>query len=103
MLAMNTILQSEFLKEFEEAASLARQIQQDEKHGAFTKVGANQSAGEFDTDLDEFATCAGAFKMFKELVMKWLDDVYSNDMQADRLMSHMYRLFFFFFLFFFLF
>jgi hypothetical protein len=29
---------------------------------------------EFDTDLDEFVTCAGAFKKLKELVMKWLED-----------------------------
>ena len=74
ILAVNTILQSEYLKDFEDAAVLASEYQQ--KDGAFTRV---QQNGELDTDLDEFVTCNAIFKKLRELINVWLRDVLNSD------------------------
>lgn len=50
-----------------------------------------QATAEFDTDLDEYVTCAAVFKKLRELVNHWLKDVYNNDQYADNLISHLYR------------
>ena len=54
-------MQAEFLKEFEEASNVAAQQSTatvNDKSQAFSKF---QSAGEFDTDLDEYVSCAPVF------------------------------------------
>ena len=69
VLAVNTILQSEFLKEFEEAT-----IKANSTGGVYDSKGKNKTGGgdkfttEFDTDLDEFVTCSQSFKKLKDLV-----------------------------------
>lgn len=69
VLAVNTILQSEFLKEFEEATITANSTA-----GVYDSKGKNKTGGgdkfttEFDTDLDEFVTCSQSFKKLKDLV-----------------------------------
>ena len=89
ILAVNTILQSEYLKDFEEASVLATQYQNDGKDvSGFTKV---QSSGEFDTDLDEYVTCAAVFKKLRDLINLWLRDVMKDDKYADNMVSHLYR------------
>ena len=88
ILAVNTILQSDFLKDFEEASMIATQYKHDANQDGFTKI---QNTGEFDTDLDEFVTCAPVFKKLRELINVWLKDVLNNDQYADNLISHLYR------------
>jgi DNA polymerase epsilon subunit 1 len=95
MLAVNTILQSEYLKDFEDATAHAIQYQHEDKKSGFTKVqgasGLPGVTGEFDNDLDEFVTCAGIFKKLRELINLWLKDVLRNDQYADNLITHLFR------------
>eukprot|EP00347_Sterkiella_histriomuscorum_P016015 403354822 len=90
--ALNTILQSEYLKDFEEASMLATQYRQEDKNGNrgegnFAKV-AKQ---DFDNDLDEYVTCAGIFKRLRDLVNCWIKDIIEDDQYADRLTHSLYR------------
>ena len=83
-LALNTILQSEYLKEFEDATTELVQPEVCSK--------AKNFMNDFDTDLDEFVTCKAAFSKIKELCHFWCHDVESNnDIYADGLLSNMYR------------
>ncbi len=34
----------------------------------------NQTGQDFDTDLDEFVTCAAAFTRLRSLISMWMDD-----------------------------
>ena len=88
VLAVNTILQSEFLKEFEEATLTANHMASG--YDSKTK-GKKEFTTEFDTDLDEFVTCSQSFKKLKELVNQWYEDVVSGDQYADELLSNVYR------------
>ena len=82
--AVNTILQSEYLKDFEEASMSATSYQGDKgKHGGMQN--------EIDTDLDEYVTCAGMLRKMRELMNGWLSDVLRDDQYADKLISHVYR------------
>lgn len=69
-------------------------MQSDDKFG---KKGANGDYSrvvvnsEFDTDLDEYVTCAPIFRKLRDLVNCWLTDVLKEDEYADRLISHVYR------------
>lgn len=73
--AVNAIVQSEFMKDFEEATQIANQLTEDKMaKNSKNKGQAEVSHSEFDTDLDEYVTCASAFKKLKELVIKWLED-----------------------------
>lgn len=78
------------MKDFEDASALAGQYQQDDKQSAFTKM-PNNVSGEFDTDLDEYVTCAPVFRKLRDLINLWLRDVLKNDQYADNLISHMFR------------
>ena len=83
-LAINTILQADYLREFENALELSGT---DSK-----KKGAKDIAqAEFDTDLDEFVTCRAAFTKMKDLMNRWLQDIHNEDEYADDLMSNIYR------------
>jgi hypothetical protein len=81
-LALNTIFQSEFLSEFEDATNVAQ-----------TNQGLNKTiVNDFDTDLDEFVTCKAAFGKLKELCSLWCHDVeHNSDPYADGLLSNFYR------------
>ena len=81
-LAVNTILQSQFLKDFEEASIMAATTAMTDssdanKKGKQSKGQAQGAAGvdqggDFGTDLDEFATCSEAFRKLKDLANQWL-------------------------------
>ena len=58
MLAFNTIAQSDFITEFDDASAM---LPENIKGGKNSKGAKSQFGQEFDTDLDEFVTCAGAF------------------------------------------
>lgn len=103
-LAINTILQSEFLKEFEEAGmSMNNQQMIHYETGSKQKwKGRNQDGAQdtnqqmnfttqFDTDLDEFITCSQSFKKLKDLVTSMYDDYLKGDESSGYLISHMYR------------
>lgn len=91
-LAINTILQSEFLKEFEEATMAAQQLTAGSKSKQEkADAGENPSTTEFDTDLDEFVTCQHAFKRLKELVTSWFDDYLKDDPSAGYLLHNFQR------------
>jgi DNA polymerase epsilon subunit 1 len=82
-LAINTILQADYLREFEDALELS---------GVDSKKKAKDNAqAEFDTDLDEFVTCRAAFQKLKDLMNRWLQDIHNEDEYADDLMSNVYR------------
>lgn len=94
-IAANTILQSGFLKELEEATMAAHQ-----STGTTTAYGSkdkknqpqpDKKTTEFDTDLDEFVTCQAAFHRLKDLMHDWLNDMARDDANAELLMSHVYR------------
>ena len=89
-MAVNTILQSEFLKEFEEA-TMAMNVQTSVHDGRNSKDKQNQLTTEFDTDLDEFVTCSASFRKLKDLVQSWLEDVMKQDVYADILISNVQR------------
>ena len=93
-IATNTILQSGFLKELEEATMAAHQSTSATAMGSKDKKSQNQAdkkTTEFDTDLDEFVTCQAAFHRLKDLMHDWLNDMLRDDMNAELLMSHVYR------------
>ena len=74
-LAINTILQADYLREFEDALELS---------GVDSKKKAKDNAqAEFDTDLDEFVTCRAAFQKLKDLMNRWLQDIHNEDEYAD--------------------
>jgi len=50
-----------------------------------------QATGDFDTDLDEYVTCATMFKHLKTVINIWLQDLSRNDVYADALVSHLFR------------
>ena len=64
-LALNTIAQSEYLPEFDEASSTLN------AKGEHRRA---QFGQEFDTDLDEFVTCRNAFAQLKKLMNKIDED-----------------------------
>ena len=69
-LAINTILQSDFLREFEDANELVAGVESKKKGD---QVESKSKHGqEFDTDLDEFVTCKAAFGKLKDLMNRWL-------------------------------
>ena len=88
MLPVNTVLQSEYVKDFEDATAFANQYQDSRKGTSFGQV---QATGEFDTDLDEYVTCATMFKHLKTVINIWLQDLSRNDVYADALVSHLFR------------
>jgi len=95
-MVINTILQSEYLKEFEEATMTAQPSgtygQRDSKNKQ--SLGPNDGGNfttEFDTDLDEFVTCSQSFKKLKELVTSWYEDYLREDLSASYLLQNVYR------------
>ena len=93
VLAINTILQSDHLKEFEEATRTAKGNMANDSKGKSQGGDANQKQmiDLFDTDLDEFVTCSAAFKILKQLTSHWVSDLANEDEHADRLLSNVYR------------
>lgn len=79
ILALNTIMQAEFLKEFEEATNVAAQQNTSTVHDKNQAFGKFQSAGEFDTDLDEYVSCAPVFQKLRDLCNLWVKDVLNGD------------------------
>ena len=69
-LALNTIVHSEYLSEFEDASAMLGASAQGRN-----RKSQNQFGQEFDTDLDEFVTCANAFAQLKKLLSCWVGDL----------------------------
>jgi len=92
-MVINTILQSEYLKEFEEATMTAQQSGVYETKGSKNKQMTHEGnfTTEFDTDLDEFVTCSQSFKKLKELVTSWFEDHLREDLSASYLLQNVYR------------
>lgn len=94
-LSINTILQSDFLKEFEEATMTEKQNQgyHNKSKGKHPNaVQDNATTTQFDTDLDEFITCSASFKKLKDLVTIWYEDYIKNDdYSAYFLLQNFYR------------
>ena len=86
-LAINTILQADYLREFEDASELG--AGENKKRAGQTE--SKSKGQEFDTDLDEFVTCRAAFSKLKDLMNGWLQDIHNEDEFADDLMSNVYR------------
>ena len=61
-------MHSEYLPEFEDASAMLSTNGKNSKDK--TKFGQ-----EFDTDLDEFVTCANAFAQLKKLLKCWVIDL----------------------------
>lgn len=93
VLAINTILQADFLKEFEDATRTAKINKANDSKSKYDKGFANkrEMIDLFDTDLDEFVTCSAAFKVLKQLASHWVADLANDDVQADNLLSNVYR------------
>jgi len=81
-------MQSDYLKDFEEASNAATQLHHEDKNSGFTKV---QASNELDTDLDEYVTCAPIFKKLRDLASLWVKDSLNEDPYADSLIAHLYR------------
>lgn len=87
-LALNTIAQSEYLPEFDEASAMLIDTKRSGKQGAQS----TQFGQEFDTDLDEFVTCANAFAQLKKLMKCWVYDLHEMDLDvAADLIMNVYR------------
>lgn len=87
-LALNTIVHSEYLSEFEDASAMIGASAQGRN-----KKAQNQFGQEFDTDLDEFVTCANAFAQLKKLLSCWVGDLQTSD-DADvaaELITNVYK------------
>mmetsp|Transcript_40967 Transcript_40967/g.62374 ORF Transcript_40967/g.62374 Transcript_40967/m.62374 type:complete len:134 (-) Transcript_40967:308-709(-) len=48
-------------------------------------------APDFDTDLDEFVTCAHTFRRLKDVVQGWLSDALKDDFYASLLIENLQR------------
>jgi len=67
-LAFNAIVHSEYLSEFDDAFAM---IDTGKEKNSKSKT---QFGQEFDTDLDEFVTCANSFAQLKKLLKCWVID-----------------------------
>ena len=90
MLAISTILIQAQQSEFDDATKMATSLE-DLTKGAMKSQVAQDKKDTFDVDLDEYVSCAEAFKKLKLLCDQWLVDVRNENQFADMMFANLYR------------